>query len=240
MHDTLDYIGREPIHRSHHHNQMTFGIHYAFSENFILPLSHDEVVHGKGSLIGRMPGDRWQKFANLRAYFTFMWTHPGKKLLFMGGEFAQEREWSHDQGLDWHLLDDEMHRGVRDLLRDLNALYRNEKALHELDCEPAGFEWIDAADPSVSTFVYLRRSATETRPIVVACNFTPVVREGHRMGLPQGGRWRELLNSDERRYGGSGVVNLNLVAEEEPWQGRPFSTVLTLPPLGVTVLAPES
>jgi 1,4-alpha-glucan branching enzyme len=239
MHDTLDYIGRDPIHRRHHHDQMTFGIHYAFSENFILPLSHDEVVHGKGSLIGKMPGDRWQKFANLRAYFTFMWTHPGKKLLFMGGEFGQQREWNHDQGLDWYHLDDPMHRGVRDLLRDLNAVYRAQNALHARDCEADGFEWIDASDPGSSVFIYMRKGSDVARPVVVACNFTPVVREGHRIGLPQAGRWREIINSDETRYGGSGVTNPSIDATDEPWQGRPASAVVTLPPLGAIILACE-
>jgi len=239
MHDTLDYIGREPVYRRHHHNQMTFGLHYAFSENFILPLSHDEVVHGKGSLIGRMPGDRWQKFANLRAYLTFMWTHPGKKLLFMGGEFAQEREWNHDRGLDWHHLDDPMHRGVSELIRDLNALYRNHPALHELDCDPMGFEWIDASSPELSVFIYIRK-ASEAPPMVVACNFTPVVREDFRIGLPHGGRWREVLNSDHPRYGGSGILNETVQAEEEPWHGRPASVRLRLPPLAAIVLAGEN
>ncbi|WP_265517941.1 1,4-alpha-glucan branching protein GlgB [Nitratireductor luteus] len=240
MHDTLDYMGRDPIHRRHHHNQMTFGLHYAFSENFILPLSHDEVVHGKGSLLGRMPGDRWQKFANLRAYFTFMWTHPGKKLLFMGGEFAQEREWNHDWQLDWYHLDDPMHRGVRDLIRDLNTVYRNQKALHQLDCEPEGFEWIDASDPSLSAFFYLRKGSEGSNPVVVACNFTPVVREVHRIGLPCPGKWHEILNSDDVRYGGSGVTNGTVEATEEPWHGRFASAALRLPPLGAIILTSES
>jgi 1,4-alpha-glucan branching enzyme len=187
MHDTLDYMSHDPIHRRHHHDRMTFGLLYAFTENFILPLSHDEVVHGKGSLIGRMPGDRWQKFANLRAYYTFMWTHPGKKLIFMGGEFAQEREWNHDWQLEWNHLDDPMHRGVRDLIRDLNGIYRSEKALHEFDCEPDGFEWIDASDPGISTYVYMRKGGEGVRPVVIACNFTPVVREDFRIGLPRAG-----------------------------------------------------
>jgi 1,4-alpha-glucan branching enzyme len=238
MHDTLDYMSRDPVYRRHHHDQMTFGLLYAFSENFVLPLSHDEVVHGKGSLIGRMPGDRWQKFANLRAYFTFMWNHPGKKLVFMGGEFAQEREWNHDRELDWHHLDDPMNRGVRDLVRDLNRLYRSEPALHERDCEPEGFEWIDASDPATSVFIFMRKGSNGARPVVIACNFTPVVRRGHRIGLPHAGRWRELVNSDDGRYGGSGVVNGDVDATDVPWQGRPASAVLTLPPLGAIVLAP--
>ncbi|WP_163267718.1 1,4-alpha-glucan branching protein GlgB [Chelativorans alearense] len=237
MHDTLDYIGRDPIHRRHHHDQITFGLHYAFSENFILPLSHDEVVYGKGSLIGRMPGDRWQKFANLRAYLAFMWTHPGKKLLFMGGEFAQEREWNHDWQLDWHHLDDALHCGVCDLLRDLNAIYVNHKALHELDCESDGFEWIDASNPDLSVFIYLRKGTGNAPPVLVACNFTPVVREDYRIGLPRTGRWREILNSDQSQYGGSGVTNGSVNAVEEPWHGRPASASLRLPPLGVVVLS---
>ncbi|UUP16724.1 1,4-alpha-glucan branching protein GlgB [Nitratireductor thuwali] len=240
MHDTLDYMGRDPIYRRHHHDQMTFGLHYAFSENFILPLSHDEVVHGKGSLIGRMPGDRWQKFANLRAYFTFMWTHPGKKLLFMGGEFGQEREWNHDLQLDWHHLDDAMHRGVRDLLRDLNAIYRSQPSLHQLDCEAEGFEWIDASEPEFGTFIYMRKGIAEAQPVVVACNFTPTVRENHRIGLPKAGRWREILNSDDSRYGGSGVTNPQIDAAEEPWHGRPASAALRLPPLGAVILTSET
>jgi 1,4-alpha-glucan branching enzyme len=239
MHDTLDYMRRDAIHRRHHHDQMTFALLYAFTENFILPLSHDEVVHGKGSLIGRMPGDRWQKFANLRAYFTFMWTHPGKKLLFMGGEFAQEREWNHDWGLDWHHLDDPMHAGMRDLIRDLNGIYRAEKALHVLDCEAEGFEWIDASRPDLSVFVYLRKGGDDVRPVAVACNFTPVVREDFRIGLPRAGRWREILNSDDSKYGGSGVTNGIVEAHGEPWHGRPASTSVRLPPLGVTVLVYE-
>jgi 1,4-alpha-glucan branching enzyme len=238
MHDTLSYMGRDPYYRAHHHDQMTFGLLYAFSENFVLPLSHDEVVHGKGSLIGRMPGDRWQKFANLRAYFTFMWTHPGKKLLFMGGEFAQEREWNHDWGLDWHHLEDPMHRGVHDLIRDLNALYREEPALHARDCEPDGFEWIDASDSGASVFLY-QRKAPDARPVVVACNFTPVVRENYRIGLPHEGPWRERLNSDDPRYGGSGVTAGTVTAEASSWHGRPASAEITLPPLGVVVLVPD-
>src|SRR5690606_20132983 len=202
MHDTLDYIGREPIPRRHHHDQITFGLHYAFSENFVLPLSHDEVVHGKRSLLGRMPGDHWQRFANLRAYLAFMWTHPGKKLLFMGGEFAQEQEWNHDIGLQWHHLDDPFHRGVRDLVRDLNRLYRDERALHERDCEAEGFEWIDASDPGSSIYAWLRNGADGTRPVAIICNFTPIVRHDYRIGLPFSGRWTEVFNSDNEKYGG--------------------------------------
>ncbi len=240
MHDTLDYIGREPIYRRHHHDQITFGLTYAFSENFILPLSHDEVVHGKRSLIGRMPGDWWQRFANLRAYYGFMWTHPGKKLLFMGGEFAQEREWNHDTALDWHLLEDPMHRGVFDLVRELNHLYREEPALHARDCDADGFEWIDASDADASVYVYLRQSGGGHRPVVVACNFTPEVRHGYRIGLPSAGRWHEILNTDAERFGGSNVLNEGIEAVTEPMHGRPASALLTLPPLATILLVPEN
>ncbi|HSD93504.1 MAG TPA: 1,4-alpha-glucan branching protein GlgB [Methyloceanibacter sp.] len=237
MHDTLAYMSRDPVHRSHHHNQLTFGLIYAFSENFVLPLSHDEVVHGKGSLLGKMPGDRWQKFANLRAYLAFMWTHPGKKLLFMGGEFAQEREWNHDQSLDWHLFADPSHRGVHSLVRDLNGLYRSCPALHRFDCEPRGFQWIDAEDSGQSVLSYLRRGEVSDAPMVVVCNFTPVVRQGFHLGVPERGRWRERLNTDSAAYGGTNVGNLGSVeAQETSWHGQPFSLELTLPPLATVVL----
>src|SRR6185312_10865191 len=204
MHDTLNYMTRDPIHRKHHHNDLTFGLLYAYHENFVLPLSHDEVVYGKGSLIARMPGDRGQRFANLRAYYGFMWTHPGKKLLFMGGEFAQEREWNHDRSLDWHLLADPMHRGVQMVVRDLNRLYRAITALHQLDCEPDGFAWIDAGDAEQSTLSYLRRGRDPHELALIVCNFTPVPRFGFLVGSPRGGRWRERFNSDALDYGGSG------------------------------------
>ncbi len=237
MHDTLEYMRHDPIHRRHHHHQLTFGIHYAFSENFILPLSHDEVVHGKGSLLGKMPGDRWQKFAHLRAYFGFMWTHPGKKLLFMGGEFAQEREWNHDQSLDWHLLDDHLHRGVQVLVRDLNRLYRDLPALHQRDCDSGGFSWVDGGDADNSVVSYLRRGNGDARPVLVICNFTPVVRHGYRVGAPLPGLWRERLNSDASLYGGSNVGNGGgLRTEPDPWHGQPHSLRLTLPPLAALVL----
>jgi len=240
MHDTLDFMSRDPVHRKYHYNQLTFGLVYAFTENFILPLSHDEVVHGKGSLIGKMPGDRWQKFANLRAYFGFMWTHPGKKLLFMGGEFAQEREWNHDRSLDWHLLSDPMHEGVQALVRDLNRLYRDLPALHALDCEPGGFEWVEASDADASVVAFLRKPKGGGPPALVVCNFTPAVRAGHRVGVPHGGRWRERLNTDAGRYGGSGVGNGGgLEAEPVPWHGRPASLLMTLPPLATIVFTPE-
>ena len=241
MHDTLEYMSRDPIHRRHHHHQMTFGMVYAFSENFVLPLSHDEVVHGKGSLIGKMPGDRWQKFANLRAYYTFMWAHPGKKLLFMGGEFAQEREWNHDRSLDWHLLDDPMNAGIQGLIRQLNRLYRELPALHEMDCEPAGFEWIESNDADNSVFSFLRRGRGDSGPVLVICNFTPMVRHGYRIGVPEAGRWRTILNSDDPSFGGSGVGNPDAIAAQPVgWHGRSHSIELDLPPLGALLLLPES
>jgi 1,4-alpha-glucan branching enzyme len=236
MHDTLSYMARDPIHRTYHHNEMTFGLVYAYSENFILPLSHDEVVHGKGSLLGKMPGDRWQKFANLRAYLAFMWTHPGKKLLFMGGEFGQEREWNHDHSLDWHLLADESHRGVQSLVRDLNHLYRSTPSLHQLDCEPEGFEWIDGGNTAQSLLSYTRYGKPGTAPAVVVCNFTPQVHHGFRLGVPKGGRWIEKLNSDSAGYGGSNVGNLGEIeARKESAHGRPFSIDITVPPLATVV-----
>jgi 1,4-alpha-glucan branching enzyme len=239
MHDTLRYLSSEPIYRRYHHNDLTFGLMYAFAENFVLPLSHDEVVHGKRSLLGRMPGDRWQQFANLRAYFGFMYCHPGKKLLFMGGELAQDREWNHDQSLDWHLLDDPQHAGVRNLVRDLNRLYRNRPALHQLDCEPAGFEWIDASDTEQSVICFLRKGRSPGEIVVVACNFTPIIRYCYRVGVPQHGTYLELLNSDGAEYGGSGAGNGGRIQSNEiPAHGRPYSLTLTLPPLSTLVLAP--
>ncbi|MBZ8133695.1 1,4-alpha-glucan branching protein GlgB [Afifella sp. IM 167] len=237
MHDTLSYIQNDPVHRRYHHHQMTFGLLYAFSENFVLPLSHDEVVHGKGSMLGKMPGDEWQRFANLRAYYGFMWAHPGKKLLFMGGEIAQYREWSHDSSLDWHLLQHEPHAGMQRLVRDLNALYQETPALYERDCEPAGFQWIDASDADQSVFSFLRRGEKADDVVAVICNFTPIVREGYRIGLPFAGRWQERLNTDSATYGGSNVGNGGEVfAGEEGWHGQPASVALTLPPLGVLIL----
>jgi len=240
MHDTLHYMSKDPIHRKHHHDSLTFGLLYAFTENFVLPLSHDEVVHGKGSLLGKMPGDRWQKFANLRAYLAFMWTMPGKKLLFMGGEFAQEREWNHDIGLDWHLLDDPAHAGMLSLVRDLNGLYRAVRALHELDCEAEGFEWIDCHDSEQSVISYLRKGRSGEGGAVVVCNFTPVIRHGYRVGVPWRGTYLERLNTDSARYGGSDVGNLGAArADEQPMHGRPHSLCLTLPPLATLVLTPQ-
>ena len=238
MHDTLGYISLDPIFRKYQHDRLTFGLIYAFSENFVLPLSHDEVVHGKGSLLGKMPGDRWQKFANLRAYYGFMFTHPGKKLLFMGAEFGQEREWNHDSGLDWHLLDDPMHRGVSTLIRDLNRLFREMPALHSCDCGPAGFEWIDTTDWQQSVISYLRRDSDSNEFAVVVCNFTPVVRHGYRVGVPEPGVYRERMNTDAKLYGGSNVGNAGaVVADTFGWNGRPYSLLLSLPPLATLVLS---
>jgi 1,4-alpha-glucan branching enzyme len=240
MHDTLGYFRRDPIHRRHHQHDLTFGLVYAFSEDFVLPLSHDEVVHGKGSLIRQMAGDRWQKFANLRAYFGFMWTHPGKKLLFMGGEFAQDREWNHDQSLDWHLLDDPLHKGVQSAVADLNRIYRETPALHRLDCDPEGFEWIDAGDVANSVLVYLRKSDDGSPPAMVVCNLTPQVHYDYRVGAPVAGNWREIFNSDADRYGGSNVGNHGrLTTDDTPWHGRSQSLRLVLPPLATIVITPE-
>jgi 1,4-alpha-glucan branching enzyme len=241
MHDTLGYMSRDPIHRKHHHNNLTFGLLYAFHENFILPLSHDEIVYGKRSLIGKMPGDQWQRFANLRAYFAFMWTHPGKKLLFMGGEFAQEREWNHDIGLDWQLFDDPFHAGVHRLVRDLNWLYRAVPALHQRDCEGGGFSWIDANNGGESVVSYLRRGGGDPEAIaVVVCNFTPVPRSGYRIGVPHGGHYRERINTDAHDYGGSGIGNFGTVeAEPHPMHGHQYSLCLHLPPLAAVIFTRE-
>jgi 1,4-alpha-glucan branching enzyme len=240
MHDTLNYMSNDPVHRRWHHDNLTFGLLYAFTENFVLPLSHDEVVHGKRSILGRMPGDDWQRFANLRAYYCFMFASPGKKLLFMGCEFGQEREWNHDHSLDWHLLDDPKHRGVWNLLRDLNRLYRSTPALHAEDCEGSGFEWIDCHDRDHSIVAFLRKGDNPGELALIACNFTPVPRQGYLVGVPLGGNWREVLNSDAAIYGGSDMGNGGgLAAESKPWHGRPFSLPLTLPPLGVVIMVPE-
>lgn len=239
MHDTLKYIQEDPLHRRYHHDKFTFGMVYAYSEHFVLPISHDEVVHGKGSLIDKMPGDRWQKFANLRAYLSFMWTHPGKKLLFMGSEFGQWREWSHDRELDWHLLDEADHRGVQNVVRDLNRLYSQEPALHELDSDPQGFQWLIGDDRGNSVFAWLRRSSTG-HPLLVVGNFTPVVREGYRIGVPVDSRWLEIFNSDADCYGGSNVGNGGgMLAEQVPAHGQVVSLSLTLPPLSVVILRPQ-
>lgn len=240
MHDTLRYMATNPVHRRYHHNDITFGLLYAFTENFVLPLSHDEVVHGKGSLLGRMPGDVWQKFANLRLYYAFLYTQPGKKLLFMGNEFAQPAEWNHECGLAWHHLNEPMHGGVRRLVGDLNRLYGATAALHQLDCEAAGFEWIDCDDVEQSIIAYLRRAPDGDDYVAAVCNFTPVVRRNYRIGVPFGGRHREILNTDGGEYAGSGVGNAGGVnAEPVPWHGRPYSLALTLPPLAALLFRPE-
>jgi 1,4-alpha-glucan branching enzyme len=237
MHDTLRYISHDPIYRRHHHNDMTFGLLYAFSENFILPISHDEVVHGKRSLIGRMPGDRWQRFANLRAYLGFMWGHPGKKLLFMGGEFGQEREWNHDVGLDWHLTQDSHHRGVQMLVRDLNRTYQSVPALHERDCEASGFQWLVSDDRDNSVVAWARRAADERRIAIIVSNFTPVPRIGYRFGVPSSGLYREVVNTDAAVYGGSNLGNAGGVhAEPQSSHNQPFSVSLVLPPLATLIL----
>jgi 1,4-alpha-glucan branching enzyme len=238
MHDTLKYMARDPVHRKHHHGEMTFGLVYAFNENFVLPLSHDEVVHGKGSLIAKMPGDRWQKFANLRAYYGFMFGHPGKKLLFMGGEFAQEREWDHDQSLDWHLLSDGLHEGMQRLVRDLNRFYRATPALYEQDFIPAGFEWIDHQDAEHSVISFVRHGRHGGAMVLVVANLTPTVRQGFRVGVPRPGEYRERINTDSAHYGGSNVgTPLGAARSEDvPWQGRAQSVMLTLPPLATVFL----
>jgi 1,4-alpha-glucan branching enzyme len=238
MHDTLDYLRHDPVHRKYHHTALTFRGLYAASENFVLPLSHDEVVHGKGSLIRKIAGDDWQRFANLRLLFGYMWTLAGKKLLFMGGELAQEREWNHDTSLDWHLLDHPAHAGVQRWVRDLNATYRSTPALYEGDCHPEGFAWIDCSDAEQSTLVYLRRGRTPGALVVVACNFTPVPRHGFRLGVPAAGWWQELLSSDAEIYGGSGQGNLGgLASDPIAWHGHPQSLTITLPPLGIVVFS---
>ncbi|UCF74766.1 MAG: 1,4-alpha-glucan branching protein GlgB [Betaproteobacteria bacterium] len=232
MHDTLKYLSRDPIYRTHHHDQLTFSIWYAFDENFVLALSHDEVVHGKGSLIGKMPGDEWQQFANLRLLFGYMWAHPGKKLLFMGGEFGQRREWQHEESLEWHVLGYPLHEGVREWVADLNRCYRAESALADFDCERGGFEWIEANDRDNSVLSFIRRNARGDEVVLVVLNYTPIVRSGYVLGVPRGGRWQEILNSDAERYGGSGVGNLGGVeAQPHAAHDRDWSLRLTLPPL---------
>jgi len=240
MHDILDYLAHEPVHRKYHHNELLFSLCYAFSENFLLPLSHDEVVHGKGSLIGKMPGDDWQRRANLRLLLGYQYCHPGKKLLFMGGEFGQEREWDHNGSLDWHLRNDPGHEGLLRWTRDLNRVYRHEPALHQRDTDYSGFAWVDIGDWEGSIISFLRSGNEGTLPVLAVCNFTPVPRYGYRIGVPTEGFWRELLNSDAAEYGGSGTGNLGgLHAEDIPWHGRPFSLSLTVPPLSISLFLPE-
>ncbi|MEM8817805.1 MAG: 1,4-alpha-glucan branching protein GlgB [Pseudomonadota bacterium] len=235
MNDTLLYMSEDSIHRKYHHDKMTFGLVYAFTENFVLPLSHDEVVHGKRSILGRMPGDDWQRFANLRAYYTNMFAHPGKKLLFMGNDIAQAQEWSHDRSLDWHLLEFAPHRGIQSLLRDLNAVYRETPALYERDFSEDGFEWLDWEDRDNSILAWLRRDHHGGFAICIS-NFTPVVRQDYRLGVPEDGRYRELLNSDDERYGGSGIRNAPVQAETAAAHGRPYSIRLSVPPLATIII----
>ena len=240
MHDTLQFIERDPVHRRWHHGELTFPMVYAWSEKYVLPISHDEVVHGKGSLWNKMPGDRWRKFANLRSYLAFLWAQPGKKLLFMGCELGMEQEWNHDQSLPWHLLDSQEHAAVQRITRDLNRLYREEAALHARDCDPDGFRWIVGDDAQNSVYSFVRR-APDAPPIVAVFNMTPEPRHDYRMGLPAAGTWREVLNSDARDYGGANMGNDGrIIAHDEPLHGQPASAMLTIPPLGAVLLKPES
>jgi 1,4-alpha-glucan branching enzyme len=237
MHDTLDYFQHDPIFRQYHHNALTFRMLYSFHENFVLPLSHDEVVHGKGSLLNKMPGDDWQKFANLRLLFAYMFAQPGKKLLFMGAEFGQYREWSHDRSLDWHLLESPLHRGLQAWMEQLNRAYRGEGALHWFDNDPQGFEWVDCNDAPASVISLLRKGKTADDAVLITCNFTPVPRVGYKVGVPSAGYWKEILNSDAREYGGGGIGNMGgAEALAESVHGRPHSLRLTLPPLGALFL----
>jgi 1,4-alpha-glucan branching enzyme len=237
MHDTLKYTSKDPVFRKYHHNLLSFRMLYAYHENFILPLSHDEVTHGKGSLIGKMPGDEWQRFANLRALFGYMFAQSGKKLLFMGGEFGQYREWQVEESLEWHVLQYPIHAGLRSWVRDLNHLYRNERALHSLDFEPRGFEWVDCHDGENSTVSLIRRDESGSEVLLFVTNFTPVPRYDYIVGVPEWGHWEEVLNSDSATYGGSNIGNLggaDTVAR--PWHGRGQSITMNLPPLATVVL----
>ena len=236
MNDTLSYMEKDPLFRKYHHHQMTFGLQYAWSENYVLPISHDEVVHGKGSMLAKMPGDAWEKFANLRAYYGFMWAHPGKKLLFMGQEFAQGAEWNHNQSLDWHQLDLPQHKGIQSLIRDLNRIYRETPALHVNDCRPEGFQWLESNDAEAGVYAWVRRGGAGDRPVVALINMTPVERR-YRIGLPDAGLWREVLNTDASVYGGGNRGNLGGVSTEKtPWNGQVQSALVTLPPLSALYL----
>ncbi len=241
MHDVLDYLSHDPVYRSYHHGRITFSMMYAFAEHFILPFSHDEVVHGKGSMLEKMPGDDWQKFANLRLLYGYQFGHPGKKLQFMGNEFGQRREWNHDVSLDWHLTGEPLHDGLRRWVRDLNRLYREAPALSQFDDDPSGFEWIDCNDHARSLVSFIRRGASAADTLLFVCNFTPLPRHHEPIGVPAGGFWGELLNSDAVDYGGSGVGNGGgITAEDRPQHGRPCLVRLTVPPLGVVVLRPSA
>jgi len=234
MHDMLDYMHQDPLYRKFHHNALTFRLLYAFNENFILPLSHDEVVYGKGALLSKMPGNDRQQYANLRLLLGYMYAQPGKKLLFMGGEFGQWREWNHEASLDWHLLESAPHAGLQQWVTDLNELYRQTPALYERDCEPEGFAWTEVNDAENSVVSFLRQGQVPQSPVLVVCNFTPVPRPNYRVGAPYGGMWCEVLNSDARTYGGSGYGNLGTVeAAPVPYHGQPYSLTLMVPPLAV-------
>ncbi|HAC26135.1 MAG TPA: hypothetical protein DCE81_14590 [Cytophagales bacterium] len=240
MHDTLKYFKRDSIYRRYHQNDITFSIIYAFTENFMLPLSHDEVVHGKGSLLGRMPGDEWNKFANLRTMFGYMFTHPGTKLLFMGGEFGQSGEWNHDRSLDWHLLDHAYHRGVQQAVKDLNALYKAEPALYKYPFSGQGFEWVDYSDRDNSVLVFLRKADDPKDALVVVCNFTPQGHHHYRLGVDFRGTWKEVFNSDNLKYGGSGVLNQGLLyTTPVKYHNRNYSITIEMPPLAVSVFKLE-
>ena len=235
MHDTLDYMSYDPIHRNYHHNQLTFGLLYLFSENFVLPFSHDEVVHGKRSMLYKMPGNEWERFANLRLLYTYMFTYPGKKLLFMGCEFAQGDEWNHEKALDWYVLQYPNHQGVKSLVGDLNKLYRTHPALHRFDFDPQGFEWIDCESRTLSTLAYLRKSEDET--FIMVFNFTPVIRKDYRLGVPFGGQYEEIFNSDSSYYEGTNQGNSNpIYSDDMPWMSRPHSISITLPPLAGVII----
>jgi 1,4-alpha-glucan branching enzyme len=239
MNDTLKYMRNDPVHRKYHHDELTFSLIYAFTENFLLPLSHDEIVHGKGSLLDQMPGDLWQKFANLRLLYTYMWTHPGKKLLFMGSDIGQWNEWNCDSQLQWDLLQWESHRGLKKMVSDLNRLYRSQPSLYEVDFHWQGFEWIDCMSRDNSVVAYTRHAKESRDFVVVTCNFTPVVRKGYRIGVPREGRFQEIFNSDSQYYGGSNVGNVaSIEAEKFEAQGRPFSININLPPLAAVIFKP--
>ncbi len=236
MNDTLSYMQKDPIYRKYHHHQMTFGMVYAWSENYVLPISHDEVVHGKGSMLSKMPGNAWEKFANLRAFYGFMWAHPGKKLLFMGQEFAQGAEWNHSQSLDWHQLDIAEHKGMQRLVRDLNRVYRETPSLHVNDCRPEGFDWIESNDAGAGVYSWVRKGREGDKPVVAVINMTPLERS-YRLGLPQAGKWREILNTDAEAYGGGNRGNLGgVTTERTPWHGQTQSALVTLPPLSAVYL----
>lgn len=240
MHDTLRYFSLDPVHRKYHQNEITFSIMYVFTENFMLPLSHDEVVHGKGSLFGKMPGDEWQKFANLRLLFSYMFTHPGAKLLFMGGEIAQSAEWNHDRSLDWHLLDYDFHKGIQKIVRDLNELYKKEKALYQYGFETKGFQWVDYGDRENSVIIFQRQADNKQDLMIVICNFTPAVRYLYRVGVPNRGQWKEVFNSDDVKYGGSGLLNQGLLnTAPVKFHSRDYSISLNLPPLAISILKLE-